>query len=501
MKKNEVTIPNTVTQITSKLADAGFEAYLVGGCVRDLILNRTPRDWDVATEATPDDMLEIFDNAQYDNTFGTVRVINDTEKTQIREVEITTYRTEDLYSDNRHPDEVEFSKSIHDDLKRRDFTINALAIDTTKVSRDNKISISQETVVDDFGGLADLKTAKLRAVGNPNERMQEDPLRIMRGIRFVAELALIIEESTETAIHEHAERLNDIAVERIRDEFEKIIMSPKPRLGIVLAAETGAMDVFLPELLEAKALEQNQAHKFDLWNHLVNTLQTAADKGWPKHIRLAGLFHDIGKVETREWDSERDDWTFHNHEVVGAHITERIMNRLKFPKDLTKQVVNLIRWHMFFSDTDEITHSAVRRVIRNVGKENIWDLMKLRRADRLGMGRPKEEPYRLRKYQSMIEEVIRDPVSVKKLAIDGDDVIHVTDEGPGPRIGWILHSLLEDVLTDPNLNTEGILTKKAKKLSELSDKALQAKGEKGREEKEQREQAAKRQIREKYYVE
>jgi putative nucleotidyltransferase with HDIG domain len=502
MQKSDLTIPQPVIDVGNQLQEAGYEAFLVGGCVRDLLIDRTPKDWDIATNATPEEMLQIFDSAKYDNSFGTVRVINDTKKTEITEVEITTYRTEDIYSDNRHPDNVEFSDSIHADLKRRDFTINALALDITNVSRDNNtVYVTQETIVDDHGGLTDLQKSRLKAVGNARERMKEDPLRIMRGIRFVSELGLVIGNTTQEAFNEGSHRLNDIAVERIRDEFEKIIMSPKPRLGITLSEEVGALSVFLPELVDTIGIEQNQAHEYDLWHHLVNTLQVTANKGWPEHIRLAGLFHDIAKKDTREWDEDRGDWSFHNHEVVGARITDRIMQRLKFSNDLTESVVNLVRWHMFFSDTDEITHSAVRRVIRNVGKDNIWDLMKLRRADRLGMGRPKEQPYRLRKYQSMVEEVIRDPVSVQKLAIDGDDVIRVTDENPGPRIGYILHSLLEDVLEDPNLNEEDKLLAKAKELSQLNDTELEKKGQRGKKKKDRKEKEAKQKIRENYHVE
>ena len=501
MQKSDLTIPQFVSSIGNKLRKAGYEAYLVGGCVRDMLLDKTPNDWDIATNATPGEMLEIFDNARYDNSFGTVRVVSDNKKTSIKEVEITTYRTEDIYSDSRHPDEVKFSSTIHDDLQRRDFTINALALDITNVSRHNIISVSQETIIDDYSGVEDLQHSRLQAVGTPNERMQEDPLRIMRGIRFTAELGLLIDDKTEEAMKKNSHRLNDIAVERIRDEFEKIIMSPKPRLGLTLAKDLGALDIFLPELVATEGIEQNQAHEFDLYHHLVNALQATANKGWPKHIRFAALFHDIGKKDTKEWDESREDWSFHNHEVVGARITEHILQQLKFPHNVIDKVVNLVRWHMFFSDTDEISHSAVRRLIRNVGKENIWDLMKLRRADRIGMGRPKEQPYRLRKYQSMIEEVIRDPVSVKKLAIDGDDVIRVTQEEPGPRIGYILHSLLQDVLENPACNEKDILEQKAKELSELDYQELKERGEKGQKEKEKREQAAKQKIREKYYVE
>lgn len=501
MEKDGVTIPAEVTRVTSQLTEVGYEAYLVGGCVRDLLRGATPKDWDVATDATPDEMLDVFDHAHYDNDYGTVRVVNDTDKETLKTVEVTTYRTENSYSDNRRPDDIRFANNIHEDLKRRDFTINALALDMSKVSYERQIIVSQETLVDNHGGLVDLQQSVLQTVGKPKERFSEDALRIMRGIRFAAQLSLQIEEQTQKAMANLSDRLNDIAVERIREEFEKIILCDNPRLGLEIARKISALSVFLPELTETVGVEQNQAHEHDLWGHLVNTLQAAADKDWPKHIRFAGLFHDIGKVATKEWDEDRGDWSFHNHEVVGARMTEKIMDRLKFSNDLTQQVTNLVRWHMFYSDTDDITHSAVRRLIRNVGKDSVWDLMKLRRADRVGMGRPKEQPYRLRKYQSMIEEVIRDPVSVTNLAIDGNDVIRETDEEPGPRIGYILHALLEQVLDDPEKNTEEALIAKAKELSRLPDKKLKKRGKAGKNEKKRREQAAKEEIREKYHVE
>ncbi len=502
MKKNELKIPKEVTQITDQLLNAGFEAYLVGGCVRDLLRGVTPKDWDVATDATPEEMLEVFDHAHYKNKFGTVRVVNDNVSSEeLKTLEITTYRTESDYSDNRRPDEVRFSKDLKEDLKRRDFTINALAADMANVSRENILIVSPETLIDYHGGLVDLQKKRLRAVGTPKERFNEDTLRIMRGIRFAAELSLSIDQKTKSAMKECVDRLNDISVERIRDEFEKIIMCDSPKLGLEIARELEVLSIFIPELADTVGVEQNQAHSYDLWEHLTRALQTTADKDWPKHLRLAALFHDIAKVHTKEWSDKRNDWSFHNHEVVGSRVTKKILTRLKFPKDLVTQVTNLVRWHMFFSDTDEITLSAVRRLIKNVGKENIWDLMKLRRADRIGMGRPKEEPYRLRKYQSMIEEVIRDPVSVQNLAIDGNDVIRETEETPGPRIGYILHTLLDKVLDDPELNTSETLIKKAKKLSELSDKELKKLGSQGKKEKERREKEAIKQIREKYWVE
>ncbi|MEX2368904.1 MAG: HD domain-containing protein [Candidatus Paceibacterota bacterium] len=502
MNEDGIRIPEEVTQVTKKLYAAGYEAYVVGGCVRDILRGETPKDWDITTNATPEEILDVFEHAHYDNDFGTVRVVNDiTEDQALKTIEVTTYRTESGYTNNRHPDKVEFSQSLSVDLARRDFTINALALDLQNVSRDNTILVSPETLVDEFGGLVDLQKRRLRAVGNPQDRFEEDALRIMRAVRFAAQLGMEIDAETQEAMVQAADRLGDVAIERIRDEFEKLIISDNPKIGLEIARKLGILEIFLPELLNTVDLEQNQAHSYDLWEHLTRACQTTADKGWPLHIRLAALFHDIAKVQTREWSEERNDWSFHNHEVVGARITRNLLNRLKFPKDLVSQVTNLVRWHMFFSDTDEISHSAVRRLIQNVGKENIWDLMKVRRADRLGMGRPKEEPYRLRKYQSMIEEVIRDPVSVSNLAITGNDVIHETNETPGPRIGWILHALLEEVLEDPDFNTKETLLKETKKLSKLPDQDLKERGRSGEREKRAKEEAAIEDIHSKYYVE
>ena len=500
MTKSDIRIPSEVTRVTNQLYEAGYEAYIVGGCVRDILRGATPKDWDITTNALPDEMMDVFEHAHYDNEFGTVRVINDTEDKRLKVIEITTYRTEDSYTDNRHPDNIQFSDSISEDLKRRDFTINALALDLQNVSRDNTIVVTPETLIDEHGGLVDLQKRQLRAVGEPQERFREDALRIVRAIRFAAELSIDIEEHTLSAMQSEVNRLNDVAIERIRDEFLKIVSCETPKLGLEIAQKIGALEIFIPELSDTIEVGQNQAHSYDLWEHLTRACQTAADKGWPLHIRLSALFHDIAKVHTKEWSDERNDWSFHNHEVVGARVTENILRRLKLPKDLVSQVTNLVSWHMFFSDTDEITHSAVRRLVQNVGKENVWDLMKVRRADRLGMGRPKEEPYRLRKYQSMIEEVMRDPVSVDKLAIDGNDVIRETREEPGKRIGWILHALLEDVLDDPDINKKDTLIKKSQKLSTLSDNDLEDKGTKGQKEKERLEQEAVKDIRSKYHV-
>lgn len=501
-----VTIPREVTRVTSALEAAGFEAYLIGGCVRDLLLGKEPKDWDVTTDATPDEILEVFKHAHYDNEFGTVRVINDqTDIDTLKVIEVTTYRTEMSYSDNRRPDAVSFSTNLSDDLRRRDFTVNALALsvprDTKRTEGGVKFDVTRDTLVDEHGGIDDLENRIIRTVGDPHNRFDEDALRILRAIRFSAEHNFEIENQTKKAIQKHAKRLSSIAVERIREEFLRIIDSPHPKRALETAQDLGVLAQFMPELEDGVGVEQNQAHDFTVWEHLLRSLQAAADKGFPTHVRLAALFHDIGKPQSRRYSKDTQDYTFYGHEVVGARITREILNRLKFPHDLRDDVVTLVRWHMFFSDPDEITLSAVRRLLRRVGKDLIWDLMDLRVCDRIGTGRPKEEPYRLRKYYSMIEEVIRDPISVKMLAIDGNDLMDELSLEPGPQIGHILHALLEEVLDDPDKNTREHLLKRAEALTKLPEEELRTRGEHGKETREEEEQKAIKAIRDKYYVE
>lgn len=500
-------IPNEVARVTTALEDAGYEAYLVGGCVRDLIRHITPKDWDIATNATPEEMLEVFEHAHYDNNFGTVRVVNDdTDDPRLEVVEVTTYRKEAEYSDDRRPDAVEFSDTLEDDLKRRDFTINALAL---AVPRENTHTVARETASDDenktfvdlFSGISDLEEGIIRTVGDPYERFSEDALRMMRAVRFAAELGFTINTDTKKAIRQYADKLDNIAIERVRDEFVRIIESPSPKRGLELAHELGLLQSFLPDLERAEGIEQNQAHDYTVFEHLLRSVQAAADKDWPLHIRLAALFHDIAKPEARRWSEEKQDYTFYGHEVVGSRVTRTIMERMKFSNTLTDTVTNLVRWHMFFSDPDEISMSAVRRLIKNVGKDNVWDLIKLRIADRIGTGRPKERPYRLRKYESMIEEALRDPISTKMLAIDGNEVMEVTNIDPGPAVGHILHALLDEVLDDPNKNTSDYLQKRAKEIAELPEDKLKKLGEAGERAKEEEEEEAIKEIRDKYWVE
>jgi len=320
----------------------------------------------------------------------------------------------------------------------------------------------------------------------------------LRAIRLQAELNFALEQNTARAIERNASVLEKISAERIRDELIRILKSPRPAETLETASRLEVLKYILPELEQARGVKQPQAHKHDVYNHLLYTLQAAADKNWSWELRLAALFHDIGKPPTQR--KQGNSYTFYGHDVVGAKITKKILNRLKFPKDTVSRVTTLIRWHMFFADTEEITHSAVRRMIKNVGQDNIWDLMNLRIADRVGMGRPKEEPYRFRKYQAMIEEVMSDPVSIKNLAIDGNNLIQELNLKPGPLIGNLLHALLDEVLEDPQLNNREYLLKRAQELSHMNPRQLELLGKAGKENLDQTQQAELEQIRKKYGI-
>lgn len=483
-------IPREVFEIAEKLEKAGHEAWIVGGCVRDLMVGRKPSDWDITTNATPERIQALFGHTYYTNDFGTVGVVTESKEETLKVVEVTPYRLEGKYSDARRPDTVTFSQKLEDDLQRRDFTINALAYSPIK-----------DKMIDLYGGLKDIKDTVVRAVGSPNERFFEDALRLLRAVRIAAELNFNIEPETKSAIVEQAGRLGKISKERIRDEFVRIVNSPKPQKALAMTHSLGLLTFILPELEQGIGVEQNQAHSYDVFEHNLRSLQHAADKGWNLEVRLAALLHDIGKPKTRRWSEEKGDWIFHGHDVVGARMTRRALEELRFSREMIDKIETLVRWHMFFSDPDKVTLSAVRRIIRNVGRENIEDLIRLRICDRIGTGRPKEQPFRLRKYQSMIEQALRDPISVSMLAIGGREIMDITCEKPGPRVGWILHALLEEVLDEPSKNTFEYLSERVRKLMELTDDQLHALSVKGKKSKERHEGEIIKDIRKKYFVE
>jgi poly(A) polymerase/tRNA nucleotidyltransferase (CCA-adding enzyme) len=492
-------IPLEVRQVAEALENVGFEAYLVGGCVRDLLIGRTPKDWDITTDAHPDAIQALFPESFCNNDYGTVGVktpVRDDEASSIsngaseettdeslRVIEVTPYRSESEYTDARRPDAVTFGVSLAEDLARRDFTVNAIAY-----------RIATEETVDLYMGIDDIKTKRLRAVGDPNERFAEDALRMMRAVRLAAELDFMIEADTMAGIIKNRDRLEKIAIERISGEFVRIIDSSTPMQGIVLLEKLGLLPFILPELLDAIGCEQGGIHAYDVYEHLLRTLQAAADKDFSTEMRLAALLHDIGKPGTRRTGGKNKFYTFFGHEVVGARMTKKILERLKMPREMSEKVVNLVRWHMFFSDPDLITLAAVRRTIVRIGEENIDDLLNLRVCDRIGTGRPKEQPFRFRKYKAMVDEALRDPISVKLLKIDGSRIMEITGEKPGKKLGYILHALLEEVLVDPGKNTANYLENRTKELVLLAETELQKLADAGKEKLAEEETAALKDI-------
>jgi tRNA nucleotidyltransferase (CCA-adding enzyme) len=483
-------IPPEISQVTDTLKTRGYEAYLVGGCVRDLLLGLNPKDWDVATNATPEGIQGLFEETFYENAYGTVGVVTKSEDPTLKVVEVTPYRRESGYSNARHPDTVEFGTNLEEDLKRRDFTVNAIAFEPNKGQ-----------IVDPHKGQSDLKARRLVAVGKPEERFAEDALRMLRAIRLSAELSFAIEPQTAGAIQQNAPKLGLISKERIRDEFIRIIESKEPLMALAIAQKLGLLTYIAPDLERGIGVGQNQAHSFDVWEHNLRTLQHAADKNWPLTVRLAALFHDVAKPETRRFSEEKGDYTFYGHDVVGGRLTRKILSDLRFPKEIVDRVGTLVRWHMFFSDPDQVTLSAVRRMIRNVGGgEAMQLLLNLRVCDRIGTGRPKEQPFRLRKYIAMVEEAQRDPISVQMLAINGTTFMEKLGEKPGPKIGLTLHALLEEVLDDPAKNTGPYLEKRATELLALPLEELKKLGEQGKERRGQEEEQEISKIRQKYWV-
>jgi len=485
----EFSIPKEIKNVSDGLREAGFESYLVGGCVRDLIVGIEPKDWDIATNATPNQIQAIFPDSFYENDYGTVGVKTGSADKRMEIVEVTPYRIESKYSDKRRPDKVEFGSSLLEDLARRDFTVNAIALDDDKGH-----------LIDPYDGQKDIKDKIVRAVGNPTDRFSEDALRMLRAVRLVAELNFGIDGDTATAISKNSEHLSHVSCERIRDEFTRILNSSQPMNAMVLAQRLGILEFVSPNISKALGIEQNQAHSYDVFEHLMRTVQHAADKNFNLEVRLAALFHDISKPEARRQSDEKGDWSFHGHEVAGSRETKRILEDLRFPREIIDKVVKLVRWHMFFSDPEQISLSAVRRMITNVGEENIWDLLNLRMCDRIGTGRPKEQPFRFRKYKAMVEQALRDPISVGMLKTDGNHIMEKFHAKPGPKIGYVLNTLLEEILDNPDLNTAEYLDKRTKELLEMPEKELQELGEAGKLRRESAENEEVKHIMDKYYV-
>ncbi len=509
-------MPLEVLEIIKKLSQADFEAYIVGGCVRDLILSKTkeskrdPKDWDITTNASPEQIQKLFPESVCENEFGTVLIKTDSKNPDLKIIEATTFRKEEKYSDKRHPDKIEFAETIEEDLNRRDFTVNAMALrlETQDLKlktkeKSYKLQAASYKIIDPFNGQKDLQKKLIRAVGNPKERFSEDGLRLMRAIRFACELNFQIEPQTLGAIKDNTSLLSFISKERIRDELIKIINSPQAVKGIFLLQENNLLKQIMPELEKSIGVTQNKHHIYTVWEHAWRSLKYACEKGYSLEVRFASLFHDIGKPYTKE--GEGIDATFYNHEWQGAKITARILSRLKFPKDKAEKIIKLVRYHGFVYDPEITTDAAIRRLLVKIGKENIQELAQVREADRIGSGCPKALPFRLRHFLFRVEKVLQElggqQPSLKILKINGNDIIKTLRIESSPKIGAILSILLEQVLDDSKKNNKKYLKKEAKELNQLSENELKKKQKIAQEKYKNLLEENEKEIKKKYYVE
>ncbi|MBI1957127.1 MAG: CCA tRNA nucleotidyltransferase [Candidatus Niyogibacteria bacterium] len=483
----KLSIPKEIRAVSDALQGAGFEAYLVGGCVRNLLLAREPNDWDITTNATPDEIQKLFPDSFYENDFGTVGVKTGSEDRALAIVEVTPYRIEEKYTDKRHPDAVKFAKKLEDDLKRRDFTVNAFAYDAKTAE-----------LVDLFGGQKDLDAKIIRAVGDAGERFNEDALRILRAVRLAANLEFSIESTTRDAIGRHKGLLEFVSKERSRDELTNMIEGGHPVIGFESMRELGILKFVIPELEEGWMVGQNKHHIYTVWEHNMRAMQYAVENKWSFEVRMSALLHDVGKPRSKR--GEGPDSTFYGHEIIGAKMTAQILSRLRFPKKFVDKVAKLVRYHLFYYNVDEVTESSVRRLIARVGAEDMGDLIQVRMCDRIGSGVPKAEPYKLRHFQFMVEKLQRDPISAKMVKLKGEDVMRVCAIEPGPRVGAILEILLEDVLDEPAKNTPEALEARAKELCGMSDAELKKLAGAAKEKKVGLEEEAVGEIKKKHWV-
>ena len=447
-------IPREIWEVFEKFTKKGYEIYLVGGGVRNLLQNKIPIDCDFTTNATPEIIQSFYKDSFYDNDFGTVGIPLKTKRGQ-ENYEITTYRIEGRYSNHRRPDEIKWGKKLEEDLSRREFTISAMVIGPT--------SDKGLTLLDLFGGRKDFKARIIRAVGKPEERFNEDALRMMRAIRLAAQLGFSIEKKTFAAIKKKASLIKHISQERIRDELLKILSSDYPADGYLLLRNSGLAQLILPEVEKGFSVEQKSPgrhHIYDVGTHSVQSLKHCRSK--KPIVRLAALLHDVGKPLVVK-KQKNGTITFYNHEVLGASIARNIGRRLKLSKKNLKKLNILVRWHQFSVDERQ-TDKAIRRFIRNVGKENLADMLQVRTADRLGGG-ARETSWRLERFKQKLVDVQKQPFSVTDLKISGNDVIKTLNIRPGPLVGKILNQLLEEVVENKITNKKNYLLKRIKTIS------------------------------------
>ena len=421
--------PAAVMHVLGALWDAGHAAFLVGGGVRDALLGKPVTDWDVATDALPERLLELFPTGGYDNRFGTVRVPSGE-----LELEVTTFRRDHQYADHRRPDSVTFTKSLDEDLARRDFTVNAIAW-------------SRDGLADPTGGLPDLTAGLLRAVGDPATRFDEDALRLLRAARLAAQLGFQIEPATLAAMSTTAATVEYVSTERIGEELRKMLRAAQPSRALQILADTGVLRYALPELDLQRGVAQDKAPGMDLWAHCLAATDAAArlDPGNPR-LRLAALVHDIGKPATLA------DGHFIGHDTEGARLAEHMLTRLAFPRRDVEAVADLVRYHMF-SYESRWSGAAVRRFIKRIGRDQVNDLLNLRAADNIGSGLPANAGQLDELHRRVAAELAAGaPLTLRELAVRGDDLTAALSLRPGPAVGQLLDHLLQWVLDDPSRN-------------------------------------------------
>lgn len=440
-------IPTKVQFIIDTFYNNGFEAFLVGGCIRDYLLNKTPKDYDIATSATPDQTISLFEKTIPTGLqHGTVTVVIENEN-----FEVTTYRTESEYIDNRHPEKVEFVKNIKEDLSRRDFTINAFAYNHKK------------GLLDFFEGKSDLKNKIIRAVGNSDIRFNEDALRMLRAIRFSSQLDFDIDKDTLSNIEKNNLLINNISFERIRDEISKILLSNNPRKGLLLLKNTGLLTNIIPEFKDTFGFDQKNPHHFeDVFEHSLSVLEKTPSI---LTIRLAALFHDIGKPSCFNLD-EKGIGHFYGHNIKSEEISRKILNRLRFDNKTIKETLKLIREHM--NVLDNPNNSNIKRLITRVGLDSIENLYSLQEADILSLKDPSVATHKIVKMREVTNNILisKEPLSLKDLAITGNDLITELGLSKGKIIGDVLKKLFNIILDYPDLNNKADLLKEAKKIVE-----------------------------------
>ena len=448
-------MPNEVRELCQRLKEAGHRSWLVGGCVRDELLRQegdqytAPRgDWDIATSALPEQVQKLFRKVIPTGIqHGTVTVL-----LRSGQYEVTTLRGETTYSDGRRPDAVYFVDDIKDDLARRDFTINAIAYD-----------VLEDRVIDPFDGAGDLARRTLRAVGVARERFAEDGLRVLRGARFAATLELELAPETASAIAPSLDSYRKVSAERIRDEWLKTMKAKKPSRAFEIMKDHGLLAISAPELLESVGCEQNKWHAFDVWGHALACLDCAPQN---PVLRVAALLHDVGKPRSRAFSEKTQDYTFYEHERIGAEMVEPMLSRLRFSNDERAHITSLVRHHLICYDASW-SDATVRRWLRRVTPELAPDLYLLNEADVRGKGRDCSlDLEALAGLKAHVERVIAAGAafSMRDLAINGGVLMKELSLKPGPDLGRILKTLLDEVVDDPSRNEREALLARAREL-------------------------------------